>query len=63
MNASTYNGFESLADARTETEAWREEYNETRLHSSSGIRAPAQYIAELLGIGTDSRSQQAKVLT
>ena len=43
--------FESLAEARAEIEAWRQEYNETRPHSSLGNRAPARYIAELLSVG------------
>ena len=43
--------FESLAEARGEIEAWRQEYNETRPHSSLGNRAPARYIAELLSVG------------
>jgi putative transposase len=55
--------FESLADARAEIEAWREEYNERRPHSSLGNREPAQYIAELLGIRTDLMSHRVKVLT
>ncbi len=33
-------------------ELWRVEYNETRPHSSLGNRAPADYVAELLGVGT-----------
>ena len=55
--------FESLADARAEIEAWQEEYNETRPHSSLGNRAPAQYIAELLGIRADLMNHRVKVLT
>jgi len=43
--------FQSLAEARTEIEAWRQEYNETRPHSSLGNRAPARYIVELLSAG------------
>ena len=50
--------FESLADARAEIKAWREDYNETRPHSSLGNRAPMQYIAELLGIRTDLMSHR-----
>ena len=42
---------ESLAEGRAEIEAWRQEYNETRPHSSLGDRAPARCIAELLSIG------------
>jgi putative transposase len=41
---------ESLAEARAVIEGWRREYNETRPHSSLGNRAPARYIAELLGV-------------
>ena len=35
----------------------RREYNETRPHSSLGNRAPARYIAELLGIAVVQRSR------
>jgi putative transposase len=55
--------FESLADVRAEIEAWREEYNQVRPHSSLGNRAPAEYIAELLGIGAGPSSQRVKALT
>ncbi len=55
--------FESLADARAEIEAWRQEYNQTRPHSSLGNRAPAEYIAELLGIGAIPSRQRVKALT
>ena len=55
--------FESLADVRAEIEAWREEYNQMRPHSSLGNRAPAEYIAELLGIGAGLRSQRAGAQT
>lgn len=55
--------FESLADVRAEIEAWREEYNQVRPHSSLGNRAPAEYIAELLGIGAIPSRQRAKALT
>ena len=43
--------FESLAEARAGIEAWRQEYTETRAHSSLGNRAPASYVAELLSFG------------
>ena len=55
--------FESLADVRAEIEAWREEYNQMRPHSSLGNRAPAEYIAELLGIEAIPSRQRAKALT
>jgi putative transposase len=55
--------FESLADVRAEIEAWREEYNQVRPHSSLGNRAPAEYIAELLGIGAIPSRQRVKALT
>jgi tetratricopeptide (TPR) repeat protein len=41
----------------------RVEYNETRPHSSLGNRAPAAYVAELLGVGSSSRVQEARFLT
>jgi len=44
--------FESLAEAKRLIERWRIDYNETRPHSSLGNRAPAAYVAELLGVGT-----------
>jgi len=44
--------FESLGQARRLIEQWRIEHNETRPHSSSGNRAPAVYVAELLGVDT-----------
>lgn len=43
--------FESLTEARMIIERWRVEYNEMRPHSSLGNRAPAAYVAELLGVG------------
>ena len=55
--------FESLADVRAEIEAWREEYNQVRPHSSLGNRAPAEYIAELLGIGAIPSRQRVKAQT
>ena len=45
--------FESLTEARRLIEQWRFEYNEMRSHSSLGNRAPAIYVAELLGVGTN----------
>jgi len=45
--------FESLGQARRLIEQWRTEHNETRPHSSLGNRAPAAYVAELLGVGTN----------
>ena len=47
--------FESLSEARAVIERCRVEYNEMRPHSSLGNRAPAAYVAELLGVGTSSR--------
>ena len=55
--------FESLAEAKRIIECWRVEYNETRPHSSLGNRAPAAYVAELLGVGSSSRVQEARFLT
>ena len=43
--------FESLSEAKRIIEGWRFEYNEMRPHSSLGNRAPAVYVAELLGVG------------
>ena len=50
--------FASLAEARRVIERWRVEYNETRPHSSLGNRAPAAYVAELLGVGSSLRVQK-----
>jgi len=55
--------FESLAEARRVIERWRVEYNEMRPHSSLGNRAPAVYVAELLGVGSRPRVQEARFLT
>jgi len=41
--------FSGLDDARRSIEDWRVDYNQTRPHSSLGDRAPATYVAELLG--------------
>ncbi len=35
--------FTSLNDARVKIEAWREEYNERRPHSSLGMRSPREF--------------------
>ena len=40
MNA---NWFENLADARRKIEAWREDYNQHRPHSSLAYRTPAEF--------------------
>ena len=50
--------FESLAEARMEIEARRQEDNGTRPHSSLGNQAPVQYIAELLGVGAGTRGRR-----
>jgi len=55
--------FESLAEARRIIERWRVEYNEMRPHSSLGNRAPAVYVAELLGVGSSSPVQEARFPT
>jgi len=57
------NWFESLAEATRVIERWRVEYNETRPHSSLGNRAPAVYVAELLGVGQGPRVQGARFPT
>lgn len=44
--------FESLGEARQLIERWRVEYNKARPNSSLGNRAPAAYVAELLGVDT-----------
>jgi len=49
----TYAWIERLSEARRLIEQWRFEYNEMRPHSSLGNRAPAIYVAELLGVGTN----------
>jgi len=46
--------FERLVEARKGIERWRIESNEMRPHSSLGIRVPAAYVAELLGIAQGS---------
>ena len=56
-------GFESLAEARRIIERWRVECNETQPHSSLGNRAPAVYVAELLGVSSGSRVQEARFPT
>ena len=55
--------FESLAEARRVIERWRVQYNETRRHSSLGNRAPAAYVAELLGVSSGPQVQEARSLT
>ena len=42
--------FSSLEDARWLIEQWRQEYNNSRPHSRLGNLAPAEYIAELMGV-------------
>jgi putative transposase len=37
------NWFENLADARRKIEAWREDYNQARPHSSLAYRTPAEF--------------------
>jgi len=41
--------FRSLADARAKLEAWREDFNQVRPHSSLGYRTPAEYARVLCG--------------
>ena len=53
--------FESLAEARRVIERWRIEYNEMRPHFSLGNRAPAAYVAELLGIGQGSSVRERPI--
>jgi putative transposase len=40
--------FESLQEAKSRIEEWRQEYNEIRPHSSLGNLAPSRYIEQLL---------------
>ncbi len=42
------NWFATMADARQKIEAWRQDYNEERPHSSLGYRTPRVFAAELL---------------
>lgn len=42
------NWFSTLADARLKIEAWRQDYNDERPHSSLGYRTPRVFAAELL---------------
>jgi len=37
--------FLSLADARAKIEAWRQDYNESRPHTSLGWKTPNEYAA------------------
>lgn len=55
--------FESLPSARRLIETWRWEYNNSRPHSSLGNRAPAAYVAELLGLNGSRPIQKAQVFT
>lgn len=41
------NWFATMADARQKIEAWRQDYNDERPHSSLGYRAPREFAAEL----------------
>ena len=38
--------FESLADARQTLEAWRQEYNQERPHSSLEDQTPSEFVAQ-----------------
>jgi putative transposase len=40
--------FATIADARQKIEAWRQDYNDDRPHSSLGYRAPREFAADLL---------------
>jgi putative transposase len=40
--------FATMADARRKIEAWRNDYNTERPHSSLGYRAPQEFAAELM---------------
>lgn len=40
------NWFTTLADARQKIEAWRQDYNQHRPHSSLGYRTPNEFHAE-----------------
>lgn len=42
--------FQSMVEAQQLIEQWRQEYNESRPHSSLGNLAPAEYVAQLLGV-------------
>ena len=58
------NWFLSMEDARTKIEAWRQEYNEFRPHSSLGEKTPEQFLgsasssatADLPSPGSPTRS-------
>jgi len=41
------NWFVTLADTRRKIEAWRQDYNEQRPHSSLGYLAPRQFVQAL----------------
>ena len=49
------NWFATLADARAKIEAWREEYNEERPHSSLDYRTPREFAAILESKERESR--------
>ena len=40
--------FTDLADAQAAMAAWKEDYNESRPHTSLGGLAPQEYVAQLL---------------
>jgi putative transposase len=44
------NWFATMADAKQKIEAWRQDYNDDRPHSSLGYRAPREFAAELLKV-------------
>jgi len=54
------NWFTSLADARQIIEAWREDYNELRPHSSLDHRTPSEYVIRWQQIRA---AQEAGILT
>ncbi len=45
--------FLSLADARAKIEAWRRDYNESRLHTSLGWLTPVEYAAAAAKIAAE----------
>jgi len=49
--------FESLEEARRVIERCRVEHSDMRQHSSLGTRAPAVYVAELLGVSAGSHKR------
>jgi putative transposase len=44
------NWFTTMADARHNIEAWRQDYNDDRPHSALGYRAPREFAAELMKV-------------